>query len=271
MVTKPIVIMPFILIAFLECAALELIYFSTRSPISYLANPVIRKFFGEAFTHYPAHLIILPKLFYYAQVAIYMFIGVFLTGVAVNIFKNLTMNLPVRTKALIKNALGNYLSFFVYAVLVTALFFFLRKAELYIFVKAFNKIARLLPVSIPGVFNILIIILIFATNIMFQTLVISTVPLIVLEKMGLFKAFIKSVYLGARNFFTVFILIFIPFLIYFPVAFVKNFSTEIAGKTFPEINLLISIAGILLSILLDCFSLMCVSRFLLDRALVKKV
>ena len=36
MMTKPVVIMPFVVIAFFECVALEFVYFSTRRPIAYI-------------------------------------------------------------------------------------------------------------------------------------------------------------------------------------------------------------------------------------------
>lgn len=264
MMTKPIVIMPFIIIAFLECLVLELLFFSTRPPVSYVTNPIIRKFFGDAFLHYPGNFILLPKLFYYGQVLVYVFCGAFLTAVAVNIYKNLAMELPLKAKALFKNAFKNYISFFGYAIIVTTLFFILRNTELYVFEKIFNKIARLLPFSISSIYKVLTILLIFVTNLIFQVLFILTIPLIVLEKMKLFKAIIKSIYLGVRKFSTIFILISLPFFIYFPVLFLKSFANEIMDKTFPEVNLLISIAGIVLSIFLDCFSLLCVSKFLFD-------
>ena len=85
-----------------------------------------------------------------------------------------------------------------------------------------------------------------------------------MEKMKFFKALMKSMYLGVRKFSTIFILIALPFFIYFPIVFLKSFSSEIIAKTFPEMNLLISLVGIITSVFLDCFSLMCVSRFLLD-------
>lgn len=262
--TKPIVIMPFVFIAFFECIILELAYFSTRFPLLYVANPIIRKFFGEAFVHYPANLIILPQLFYYGQITLYIFIGVFLTAVTVNIFKNLIANLPIKAKALIKNALANYFSFFVYAIIVTVLFYLIRTAELYVLAKIFRKLVRIVPFNIATLSAILTIVILFISNLILQVLLISTVPLIVLDKMRLFRALIKSVVIGVKNFFTIFAMILLPFLIYFPIVFIKSFSAEIVTKTFPEMNFIISLVGILVSIFLDCFVILCISRFLLD-------
>jgi hypothetical protein len=269
--TKPIVIMPFVFIAFLECIVLELVFFSTRFPLSYVANPVIRKFFGENFVHYPANLIILPQLFYYFQVAIYIFIGVFLTGVTVNIFKNLIVNLPIKVKALIKNAFTNYFSFFMYAIIVTILFYLIRTVELYVLAKVFRKLAKVLPFNIAAISAISTILILFISNLILQVLVISTIPLMVLNKMRFFRAMIKSVVIGVKNFSAIFIMILLPFLIYFPIVFIKSFSAEIAAKTFPGMNVVVSLIGILASMFLDCFIILCISRFLLDRAQAAEV
>src|SRR3989338_296516 len=141
MAKKPLVIMPFAIIAFLETLALEVVYFSTRTPISGVANPIIRKFFGERLLHYPQCLVILPKLFYYLQILIYVLTGAFLTAIAVNIFKNIKKELPVRADAMIRNASKHYLSFFCYAVIIIILTFLLKKIDIFVFFK-FMKAAH---------------------------------------------------------------------------------------------------------------------------------
>ena len=86
MVKRPIVILPFFIIAFFEGLALQLIYFSTRKPILLIAAPIVRKFSGEPFLHYPFNLAKLPRYFYYSRIFIYVFAGVFLAAISVNIF-----------------------------------------------------------------------------------------------------------------------------------------------------------------------------------------
>ena len=72
MVKRPIVILPFFIIAFLEGLALELIYFSSRKPLLFIAGPIIRKFSGEPSLHYPINLVKLPRFVYYGQIFIYI-------------------------------------------------------------------------------------------------------------------------------------------------------------------------------------------------------
>ncbi|MDP3789263.1 MAG: hypothetical protein Q8R48_02550, partial [Candidatus Omnitrophota bacterium] len=52
---NPVIFTPFIFIAFLECLVLEISYFSARFPLSSIFAPIIRKFFGEQFLHYPGN------------------------------------------------------------------------------------------------------------------------------------------------------------------------------------------------------------------------
>ncbi len=265
MVTKPIVIMPFVFIAFLELLALEFLLFSSRAPLMYIANPIIRKFFGEAFIHYPGNLVVLPRLFYYKQIAIYIIFGAFLTAVAVNIFKNIKRGLPVKAKAMARNTLKSYASLLIYAILLSVLVFALQRADTFIFSKAIRLLARLLPMSMAPVYSIGFPVFLFLSNLIMQTFLIATIPIIVMEKAPLLKALARSIMLGWRNFLTIFTLIFLPFFIYLPIILIKSFSTQIMDRTFPEIGVYITVIGISATIFLDSFAIIAVSQFLLDK------
>lgn len=271
-IEKPIVILPFIIIAFLESLALELIYFSSRKPLSYIVNPIIRKFSGEVFVHYPGNLLILPKLFYYAQIVIYIFIGVLLTAVSVNIVKNIRMTLPLKAKALINNAFRRYISFFVFGAVVIVFMLLLKKVDIFIFAKGMGLVSKHLPQILLKLSPFILTLFLFLSNIILQTFLVLAVPIIVIKKESLFKALGSSINLGWRNFVTIFTLIFLPFLVYLPITLLKTGSSRLINKTFPEINLYIAAAGIILTALVECFVVVCASQFLLDKeeAKIKK-
>ncbi len=258
-VKRPVILLPFLIAAFFEGLALELIYFFPRKPLSFIATPIIKKFFGEAFVHYPGNLLLLPKLFYYAQVVIYIVIGVFLTAIAINIFKNVKANLPLKTNALIKNALKRYPSFLIYGILLIVLALLLKRVD-------FIIIGRLLKLKSPFIASLFL----FLTNIIMQTFFILTIPIIVIQKKSLLKALWGSISLGARNFFGIFILILVPFLLYLPITLLKGFSIKLVGLTFPEINLYVAGVGIVLAIFIDCFIVVFPSQFLLERSANKQ-
>lgn len=264
MVKKPIVIFPFVLIAFFEAIALELSYFCTRPPISLVANPVIIKFFGDDFIHYPMSMTLIPKIFYYLQIAIYIFLGVFLTSIAINIFKNIRSTLPLKTNALVKNALGRYMSFFMYGVVTMLLVTLMQRSETFVFSKFVNLATRHITFLPQAVYNVLFLICLFISNIILQTFFVLTLPIIVLEKKPFLKAIFASVVVGAKNFLNLFALISLPFLAYMPIIALKDNPARLADKLFPEATALAVAAGIVVAIFADCFVVMCASRFLMD-------
>ena len=264
MAKKPIVILPFVIIAFFEGLALELIYFAARPPISAVAGPVIRKFFGEAFIHYPGNLIVLPRIFYYAQVAIYVSIGVMMSAITVNIFKNLREGLPVRMNALLKNAGKRYFGYFIYGCLIMVLLFLSSKAETFLFTKIIGKLSHFLPKYALTILSFGSILLLFITSVIIYTLMISTVPLMVLEKKSFLKSCGISVLTGARSFLKIFPLILLPFIVYLPLTILKGIPEQLADKTFPGMNLLVIAFGTIITIFVDCFVILCVSGWLVD-------
>ncbi|MFA5143004.1 MAG: hypothetical protein WC522_02385 [Candidatus Omnitrophota bacterium] len=261
---NPVVLLPFIVIAFLETLSLEIIFFSARWPFSIIAGPIIKKFFGEAFLHYPANLITLPGLFYFAQTAIYILIGIALTATSVNIFKNIKAHLPVKRDAILKNTVKTYPSLAAYALVMVIVTTLLQKIDMFIFAKALHITTKILPQIPQQVYSISLTIFILLTTVIIQALLILTVPVIVIEKTRLVKAIFKSVRLGFRNFAVIFNLIFLPLAAYLPIILLKSFSAELAGKTFPEITLCTTLLGVIVTVFLDCFVIICVSKWLLD-------
>jgi len=257
--------MPFIITAFLEGLALEVIYFSPRRPLANLFNPVVRKFFGPAFVHYPGNLLVLPKLFYYAQVAVYIFIGVFLMSIAVNIVKNIRQGLPLRADALVKNATRSYLSFFVFGLIMIGAMLLLKKVDIFIFTKFLNLVSAHLPQVLLKLSPYILTLFLFFSNIILQTFLVLTIPIIVIEKGVVLTAVVRSIGLGFRNFISIFTLISLPFLIYLPITLLKTGAAKLVDKAFPEMNLYIAILGIILTVFMECFIVVCASQFLLDK------
>jgi hypothetical protein len=264
-VTKPIIIFPFIIIALLETMVLELAYFSTRPPISGISVPIIRKFFGEPFVHYPGILIILPKLFYYGQVVVYVLFSVFLMSITVNIIKNVKAGLPVKESAMIRNALKHYLSLMGYALIAIIIIIVTEKADMYVFSKVVRFATKHLPLVIPKLYYIVSLPLLFLANVIIQTLLMPTLPILVIEKKSLIISLAKSIYLGFRNFKTVFLLLFLPYLIYAPLMLLKSFPAELAERSIPEINLYITFAGIVVSIFVDFFIITSLTQWYIDK------
>ncbi|MFA6320574.1 MAG: hypothetical protein WCY36_01815 [Candidatus Omnitrophota bacterium] len=259
-----IVLAPFIIIGLIECLVLELAYFSARAPLSGLFGPIIKKFFGEAYLHYPASISILPKLFYYGQTFVYVFISVFLAAVAVQIFVNIRAGLPVIVKAIVKNTAKRYLTFVGYGLIYVTLMAVLEKAESVVFFKGMRFISRHMFKISPGLYSAGTVSLLFVTFVFIQTLFISTIPLIILDKKSLLKAIAGSVVKSVMNFIKVFCLILVPLSFYLPSLIMSSFLSPIMDKTFPEVGFYITLLTIVTAVFVDCFILMVMTQFLLD-------
>ena len=265
MVKRPIIILPFFIIAFLEGLALELIYFSTRKPISLVMAPIIRKFSGEPFLHYPFNLVKLPKYFYYSQALIYIIAGVFLIAISINILKNIKMDLPLKAKAFIRNAANRYFSFATFGIIMMILIFLLNKLDAFLFSKLVNFSLRHLPQIIPKFYSFGFVLFSFFTNIIMQAFLVLALPIIVIKKKSLLKAIAGGIAMGFRNFFGIFTLIFLPFMVYLPIMLLRAYSSDLAGRMFPEISVCIMGAGIVVAIFVECFVVVCAAQFLLEK------
>jgi hypothetical protein len=265
MLRRPIILLPFFIIAFFEGLALELIYFSNRWPLSLITAPIIRKFAGEPTLHYPINLVKISKYFYYTQMAIYIIVGVFLIAITINIIKNIKSGLPLKTNALIKNALNRYVSLFIFGIIMIVLISLLKKGDALLFTKIARAISIKLPQIDPKFYSLGLALLLFLTNIIMQVFFVLTIPIIVIRKNSLFKALLSSIAMGARYFFSIFTLILLPFLIYLPIVLLKSYSSILVHTTFPEISLLAAAVGIVATVFVECFIVVCATQFLLAK------
>lgn len=256
--------MPFIFIAFLQFLVLEILYFSPRYPVSRIFNPIITRFFGETFVHYPGHLLILSSLYYYADVIIYIVVSVALAAISVNIFKNVQSKTPITTAALIRNALKRYVSFVIFGIIVILLSVFIERADKFVYLKVMRLLAKQIPNVVVKFSGIGLTLFLYLSNIILQIFMILTIPLMVIQKKPLFVALGRSVYLGFRNFFRLFALLCLPYVLYLPVVLLRSGTLLLARKTFPEITLVIIGTGIIVTIFIDCFMVICASQFLWD-------
>lgn len=264
MVSKPVVLMPFIFIAFFEFVALEILSFSARPPVSTVLSPIVRKFFGERFVHYPGDMIILPTLFYYVQVAIYIVAGVFLISISAQIYRNIKQGLPLKADALVKNSIRRYGSYILYGVLIIALMVLARNLSGIVLGKGFRFLARHHLVIAPQVISAVSMITLFVFSFLMQVFLLMAIPIMALQKKSFLRAVGSSVVAGFKNFITLGALFSAPFLLYLPVVILKGYSLIIIGKTFPEMNIVITAAGILLSVFIDCFMILCAAKFLME-------
>ncbi|MFH1753804.1 MAG: hypothetical protein ABH875_06440 [Candidatus Omnitrophota bacterium] len=261
---NPIIFTPFVVTALFEAMAMLFLYYLPRNPLMYIFNPIISKLYGEVFTHYPGCMLMFTKFFFYARMSIFIFIGAFMAAVAVNMFKAARLGHTVNTNTAFKNASKRYVSLLGYGVIAAVIVMLIKRVDFFILRGLFSLVLGHAPGTAAEWFSLVTQIFFFLSVIVFQVFFVATIPIIVLKNKRLFKAVMESVYLGARNFFGIFALIFLPYLIYLPLALVRSTPLKLIEMTFPEINMIISVIDVLVAIVIDCFIIIGVSRFLLE-------
>ncbi|MDZ4346211.1 MAG: hypothetical protein U1E51_27685, partial [Candidatus Binatia bacterium] len=80
---NPTILLLFLVLALIEFAALLVLFLAPSELFSSLFAPVIRRFWGEQFLHYPENFVLLPKLFTHAHFVIVTFIGVVVSALVI--------------------------------------------------------------------------------------------------------------------------------------------------------------------------------------------
>ncbi len=262
---KPVVFLPFFVIAFFEGLALEIILFATRHPLSVLFTPVIRKFFGEQFLHYPFNLLVVPRMFYAFQLVIYVVLGAFLGMISVIMVKNVLTRLPLKANAIVKNALKRYGAVVIYGLVIVGAMFVIQRFDTFLVTRVVRRIARDIPQHAPTLYSFLYTIAVFVSNVIVQTFLIFTVPLLIVKDMPIWRALGGSIVRGAKWFLHIFPLLFVPLLVYLPVLLLKAFASAIVDKTFPEMTVIITVISILIAAVIECFIITSATQYLIVR------
>lgn len=243
----PSIWIAFALFALFELAVLTLLFLTPSEPFLTVLGPIVRRFWGERFLHYPENFILLPKLFHLAHVGILSLIGVFVSGFVI---KRVEENfyekdgLPAtwvfqfvrkRYPALI---LGWFLS---YAVLSFSL-----KAAIY---------------TLPSVAWIRVL----ASTLLalgFQALFGFLLPAIVIEK-NFLTGLWKGLTFGCEHWKQTIILVFVPTLIVIFFSLFKGWIFYFISS-YPELILWVLALGILVSVFADLWVTSCITIFFLE-------
>ena len=236
---NPGITVPFIILSFINAFALYLLYLSPQRPVSLLLAPPVRAFFGEKFLHYPLNFVILPKLFWYAQVSISVSFGVILTALAV---------------AIVAKAYdGQRPLFFLNLIQVVKRYFALLCVWLIPFVlgivvfKLFLKMAGFTG----GMRSLYVTSMAFLLSVIVQIIFIYTVPLIVIKKRSLLSSLFENVRVLIKLFVPSLFLVVVPAAVYLPVLLLKSKTVYLMTRLFPEVSLLILAAGIFVTFFID--------------------
>ena len=252
LVEHPIILFPFLTIAFFQLLTVEILYFSIRPPLSSFFAPIITWKFGGQFLHYPLNYIAVLKLFHYAQYVIYLFVGGAMISMSMALIADINSGKKPRLSLSFKAVLSQYVHIFLSALLFFVVFFFLKRLYDLTFMRA------LAIRSEAGIFYLLKVVVIkgapyFALLMgVFVTVLFAFVlPLIIIEKKKIFSALFLNVKYLWRSCWFIFWVVFLPTILYVPFLLLKNSIIQTFSAAFPSTRLFVLILSIFLMMIID--------------------
>ncbi len=231
-VTLPLL---FLIIAFLDFAALIVLYLIPSPPVSYVLAPIVRTFWGERFLHYPDNFLLLPKLMTHAHFVMSTCFGVLITGITMkkieaSLDRNASISILSAVQALGKRFfpllatwLGTYFLFF--AILKMSLPFVSK-----------NPWVQLAAVYLFGL--------------LFQSVSIYLLPAMVISSRRFLMRLSEGFAFGVRNFQMTLALLAAPVFVIILVFF-SRLLTPLYIRIYPELVLWVLGFGIILTALVD--------------------
>lgn len=254
----PRILFPFFITALGEIFFLSVFYYAPRSPLVGILGPPIKKFFGEAYLHYPVNFTLLPTLFYYGQVFMWLTVGVCMLGVAVSMINQVHegKSFPSIIGSL-NRAIRRYPTLLLFALLIFLLSTASFRIPRYLIMK-FYFLPRGKFFSLQAFFFIS-----FLTAIIFETFLVYSIPSVIIERRSFISALKRTFSISKSMFVPTFILVVSPRLLDLIIAFSKQKLPLIMTKTFPDMTLFILGAGIAMTFMADLIVIASVTNLFL--------
>lgn len=259
-----IIFYPFAIIAFIQLLVLEILYFIPRWPLNTFFGPIIGKLWSDTFMHYPINFSLLPKLFQYSQVPIFIFCSSFLIATSIKIIHLLNNEEEVKFGKVIVSLIPTYI-FIVMASMISFLFVML-------FYHGYSQIyARALEIrSTSGAFYWVKATIVHGApffslllTIVGTTLFAYVLPLLVIEKRKIFSALIENFKLVFTSPFKTFFIVFLPSIIYALILLLRN-QIPFEGRV-PELRAISIVVSIFVTVIIDAVVYTALTTYYLTR------
>lgn len=248
---SPIVFIPFVIFAIFEFISLTIIYFIPRDPLRAVLGPPIRTFWGERFLHFPTNFLLYPKLLSHCRMGLIILVGSLLTGVAVSLIFSIYNKKKAGLGQAFLTALKKYFSLLTVVFVFIVLFYAFTKVSYVGLVKYFRAGHQSLLFIKPQLWlGPILVCFNFVFAILIQSAFIYTIPIIIVETANPIKAIIRSLILFKKLFLITIILVGLPMLIYIPKLILDYNNVFLMVKFFPEVIIIVSALGIVLSALI---------------------
>ena len=265
-VSHPIIIYPLAILAFIQLLVLELLFFYPRFPLSVFFGPIVRRIWSEGYMHYPFNFALLPQIYYYAQLLIYIFIGAFLSAVAIEIIAAVNSERKVSFKAALRKTLPTYIHVVLLSVISLSAVYGLSRAYGLLIHRALQLRSE------TGILAILKNTIIYGEpyadlflGVIITTILAFTIPIIVIERKKIFTALFLNFRIIFRSLFFVFTLVLLPTLLYVPILLLRSNLMAPVSQIIPPFQFVILLLSVVVTIFIDATVLTATTTYYLHK------
>ena len=241
---------PFVVIALLELIGIVVIFVVIQPPLAKYITPIVIRFWGQHFLHYPFNLLLLSRLFNYLQLVLAVVLGTFASGLTISNVFQYSQTEQFSYKTSFKKTLFKYVSLIIITILVLSLLKFTYSIEMKVLIKIMMKGQSFLGVRREDWSMLFIVFGVIAAGFV-QSLFVFTHSAIMIDNKNFITAIFRNIAFVFKNFLAACVLVIIPLLAYVPVALLKGNLFELMKRTAPEIVFAVLVFGIVISLFIN--------------------
>ena len=250
MFSQPGVAVPFIIVGLIELIGLLALFFLIQPPLVQYIRPIVLRFYGEPYLHYPFNLALLSQFFYYLQIVTAVILGTYATGVTISATDQFHYDRDISFKLAAKQALFKYVALLLVTLIVFALIQYAYVMEKKVLLKILSKGETFLGIGRQPWTMLFMAAGVFIAGV-FQSLFIFTQAAIMVDNKNIFLALFRNFVYFFTHMFAAVMLVLIPLFFYTPITLLKGNIFPLMNRTVPEIVFVILIVGTLLSVLIN--------------------
>ena len=244
------IVIPFIVIALLELIGIVALFIAIQPPIVKYVTPIIMRFWGKQFLHYPFSLLLISQLFNYLQIVLAIVLGTFASGLTISNVFQYSQTEQFSYKTSFKKTLFKYISLIIITILVFFLLKFAYSIEEKVLIKIMMKGQDFLGLRREDWSMLFMVFGVIAAGFI-QSMFVFTHSAIMIDNKNFITAIFRNIAFVFKNFFAACVLVIVPLLVYIPVVLLKGNLFELMKRTTPEIVFAVLIFGVLISLFIN--------------------
>ena len=264
LVANKVILFPYSIVLFVQLLALEILYFIPQFPLNTVFAPIIRKLWSEDYLHFPFNIALLPKLYQYAQIPIFLFISSYLIGVSVAVIAKINSNKTVKMRSVFRETVGCYIHIVVAAAISFSMVVLLFKSYGLLTSRA------LMIRSTAGIYFIIKKVILSGApyiNLFFSVLVSTlfayVIPIIIIDKRKVFAALWVNFKILIKSFWLTLLMVLIPSLLFVPILLLRPIVFK--NMILPEMTILFMAISAFVMIVIDAVIYTAITTFYLSK------